>query len=188
MHFVVSASQFPGRTMDGIGFDRGVLEAAGITLDSAVMAVTSGDNSNILIARVARETFGVQRVVARIYDPRRAMVYERLGIPTVASVAWTSARVLRCVLPQDTKAEWVDPTSTFILVERRITAGGAGRTIAQIAESGGRIALLTRNGQPQIPPLTLVLQEGDLVQLMVSSQDVDRIDAELNGTHQAGAH
>jgi trk system potassium uptake protein len=179
--------QFPGRTMTGIGFDRGVLEAAGVTPDSAVMAVTSGDNSNILIARVARETFGVTRVVARIYDPRRAAVYERLGISTVASVAWTSARVLRCVLPQDTQSEWIDPSSTFVLVERRVTASGAGQSVAHIASSGGRVGLLTRHGQPQIPPTTLLLQENDVIQVMIATRDLEQLDAGLNGTQQ-GAH
>ena len=97
-------SDFAGRTLTGIGFDRDLLQSAGITEHSAVLAVTSGDNSNILIARVARETFGVQRVVARIYDPKRAVIYERLGIATVATVAWTAARAIRLVVP--------DPTAT----------------------------------------------------------------------------
>ena len=81
---------FKGRTFKGIGFDRNLLAEAGITPQSAVIAVTSGDNSNILAARVARELYRVERVVARIYDPRRASVYERLGVATVATVTWTS--------------------------------------------------------------------------------------------------
>ena len=73
----------------GVGFDRDTLHEAGIEDAYAFAAVSSGDNSNILAARVARETFGVENVVARIYDPGRAEVYQRLGIPTVATVKWT---------------------------------------------------------------------------------------------------
>ncbi len=178
---------FVGRTMTGIGFDKAVLTAAGISSESGVMAVTSGDNSNILIARVARETFGVQRVVARIYDPRRAVVYERLGIPTVASVAWTSARVLRSVLPQGTEVEWTDPSSTFALIERRISAAGAGRSVAQLDAAGGRVCLVSRSGQPRMPTATLLLQEDDLIQIMVAGDGVDAIDLILTGAHE-GAH
>ena len=93
--FARLGSGFTGQAIAGIGFDRDRLLEAGIERAGALAAVTSGDNSNIMIARVARETFGVERVVARIYDPRRAAIYQRLGIPTVATVAWTSERVLR---------------------------------------------------------------------------------------------
>ena len=86
---------FAGQTITGIGFDRDVLEQAGIKKASAVAAVTNGDNSNILVARVARESFGIENVVARISDPKRAEIYERLGIATVATVKWTSDRILR---------------------------------------------------------------------------------------------
>ncbi len=112
---------FKGTTMVGVGFDRDVLTEAGITPNCAVAAVTSGDNSNILIARVARETFGVKHVVARIYDPRRASIYERLGIATVASVAWTSARVLRHLLASDSTPDWIDPSAKFTIIERRVS-------------------------------------------------------------------
>ena len=90
---------FTGTTVDGIGFDRDTLREAGIEEAGAVASVTNGDNSNILIARVARETFSVERVVARIYDPRRAVIYQRLGIPTVATVAWATERVLGASCP-----------------------------------------------------------------------------------------
>ena len=89
---------FQGRTVTGLGFDRSTLVAAGVEEADAFAAVSSGDNSNIIAARVARETFGVQKVVARIYDSKRAEVYERLGIPTVATVPWTASRLLKSVL------------------------------------------------------------------------------------------
>ena len=178
---------FPGRTMVGIGFDRDVLEEAGIAPDAAVCAVTSGDNSNILIARVARETFGVEHVVARIYDPKRAIVYERLGIPTVASVAWTSARVQRSILPHGAELEWTDPTSSFVLVERRVRGKGAGHSVADVESHGARVCLLSRAGHAQVPPSALLLQEDDVIQVMVAAPSVDALDALLTGQVE-GAH
>jgi trk system potassium uptake protein len=175
---------FAGTTMTGVGFDRDLLSAAGITDKSAVMAVTSGDNSNILIARVARETFGVERVVARIYDPQRAVIYERLGIPTVASVAWTSARALRHVLPDPGQSDWIDPTTTYALVERRVPAAAAGVSIAKLDEAGLRVALLTRTGKARLPEPAILLQQDDVVHLLVPTEatgDVDHALLEVGG-------
>jgi len=177
---------FTGRTLTGIGFDRGVLTEAGISPDCAVMAVTSGDNSNILIARVARETFGVERVVARIYDPRRAAIYERLGIATVASVAWTAARALRHVLPDDGSTDWVDPTARFALVERRVPASAAGTSVAQLEQAGVRLALLRRNGDARIPESGLLLQQDDIVHAMVPGDRLQALDTALS--HTDGDH
>src|SRR5258708_9741690 len=104
--------EFAGERVLGQGFDRDVLLRAGIEEADAFAAVSSGDNSNIISARVARETFGVHQVVARIYDPKRAEVYERLGIPTVATVPWTASRLLKSVLGESTAEAWRDPSGT----------------------------------------------------------------------------
>jgi trk system potassium uptake protein TrkA len=178
---------FKGTTMVGVGFDRDVLTEAGITPDCAVAAVTSGDNSNILIARVARETFGVKHVVARIYDPRRASIYERLGIATVASVTWTSARVLRHLLASDSTPDWIDPSAKFTIVERRVPAAGAGRTVADIeASTSGRVAVLGRFGEASIPPSGTLLQEDDVLHVVIPADSAALLDAALHlteGTH-----
>ena len=108
---------FAGITVTGVGFDREVLRQAGIERADAFAAVSSGDNSNIISARLARETFGVSRVAARIYDQRRAQVYERLGIPTVATVRWTADRMLRHLVPEGNVEMFRDPTSTVSIIE-----------------------------------------------------------------------
>src|SRR6476659_4344044 len=108
---------FQGRTVTGLGFDRSTLVAAGVDEADAFAAVSSGDNSNIIAARLARETFGVQKVVARIYDQRRAEVYERLGIPTVATVRWTADRIVRHLVPEGATELYRDPTSTVAIIE-----------------------------------------------------------------------
>lgn len=168
--FARLGDDFVGRTMVGVGFDRDTLLAAGATPDSAVMAVTSGDNSNILIARVAREDLGVQRVVARIYDPRRAIIYERLGIPTVASVTWSAARAIRHVIPEHQPMEWLDPTARFALVESKVPAAAAGRRVDSIEGAQRRVVLLTRLGEAAVPAPSLLLQEGDLLHLVVAGE------------------
>ncbi len=178
---------FKGTTMVGVGFDRDVLTEAGITPDCAVAAVTSGDNSNILIARVARETFGVKHVVARIYDPRRASIYERLGIATVASVTWTSARVLRHLLISESTPDWIDPSAKFTIIERRVPAAAAGRTVADIeASTAGRVAVLGRFGEASIPPSGTLLQEDDVLHVVVPADHAAQLDEALHltdGTH-----
>ena len=118
-------SGFKGTKVTGIGFDRDVLTEAGIERAGAFAAVSSGDNSNVIAARVARESFGVQRVVARIYDPRRAEVYQRLGIPTVATVAWTADQMLRRLVPEGAESLWRDPTGAVVLAEVAYSDGMA---------------------------------------------------------------
>lgn len=167
--FARLAPDFEGQTMVGVGFDRDVLARAGLTPESSLLAVTSGDNSNILVARVARETFGVERVVARIYDPRRAKVYERLGIPTVATVAWTAGRALRHVLPDAVPIEWLDPTAKFALMEMRVPEEAAGRSVSSFDSVGLRVMLVTRYGEPQMPAQDMLLQQDDLVHVVASS-------------------
>jgi len=178
---------FKGTTMVGVGFDRDVLTEAGITPDCAVAAVTSGDNSNILIARVARETFGVKHVVARIYDPRRASIYERLGIATVASVAWTSARVLRHLLASESTPDWIDPSAKFTIVERRVGASAAGISVANVeAASSGRVAVVGRFGEASIPTPGTLLQEDDVLHVVIPADSGALLDAALEpngGSH-----
>lgn len=154
---------FPGRTITGIGFDREVLLEAGVDPECAVIAVTNGDNSNILIARVARELFRVEKVVARIYDPRRAAIYARLGIPTVASVTWASERILKLIASETSAPEWLDPSSRFEVRECRPTDDMVGLTVAQFENLGRRILLVVRNGHTSQPDQQLVIQDGDVL-------------------------
>lgn len=171
---------FSGKTVVGVGFDRELLAAAGINEQSAVAAVTSGDNSNILIARVAKETFGASHVVARIYDPRRASIYERLGIATVATVAWTSERVLRHLLSAGTTPDWIDPSAKFTMVERRVPAEAAGTSIANLeAATAGRVALLHRFGETSIPAPATLLQEDDQLHVVIAAGNTDVLDQQL---------
>jgi len=169
-------SAFKGERVTGIGFDRTVLIQAGIERADAFAAVSSGDNSNIIAARVARETFGVQRVAARIYDPRRAEVYERLGIPTVATVRWTADQMLRKVLPEGSEALWRDPTGKVVLAEVAFSPAWIGEQVKAVeASTMVRIAFIDRLGQAFVPEAGTVLQEGDVIHVMAKESALDRI-------------
>src|SRR5207237_4598355 len=136
----------------GTGFDRDTLVEAGIEDAGAFAAVSSGDNSNIIAARVARETFGVENVVARIYDPRRAEIYQRLGIPTVATVRWTADQMLRRLLPLGAAPLFRDPSGHVVLAEVPVNAGWVGRRIddMQVTDTF-RIAYVSRLGGAFVP-------------------------------------
>ncbi|NJC68381.1 TrkA family potassium uptake protein [Planosporangium thailandense] len=179
---------FTGLTVTGEGFDRNVLTAAGIERADGFAAVSSGDNSNIISARVARETFGVQRVVARIYDPQRAEVYERLGIPTVATVRWTADRMLRHLV-QDGAAElWRDPTSAIAIVEVPVHAGWIGRPLHALEEAtGARVAYLMRFGIGTLPTASTVIQDGDQVFMLVTDEMMGAV-AKITNAAPEGAH
>lgn len=173
---------FAGAMIEGVGFDRDVLVAAGIETARGLAAVTSGDNSNILAARVARETFGVERVVARIYDPRRAAVYQRLGITTVATVGWTTEQVLRRLLPDSEAVEWVDASARVSLVERDFGSGWVGHRVAEVEVPGRlRVVVVTRLGQAMLPTPELVVQEGDRAHVAVASTALDELGAMMAG-------
>jgi len=167
---------FTGRQVKGMGFDRDTLIAAGIEQASAFAAVSSGDNSNIIAARVARETFGVQRVVARIYDPKRAEVYERLGIPTVATVPWTASRLLKSVLGEATAEAWRDPSGSVRLVQVTPHEAWVGHKITDFeTATGARVGMMTRFGVGELPVASTLIQSGDTLHVFVTDADSDQL-------------
>jgi trk system potassium uptake protein len=176
---------FKGDRITGIGFDRDVLIQAGIEQADSFAAVSSGDNSNIIAARVVRETFGIARVAARIYDPRRAEVYERLGIPTVATVRWTAEKMLRKILPEGAELHWRDPTGHVVMAEVAFSQRWIGEPVKMIeASTQARIAFIDRFGQALVPDGGTVLQDGDVLHVIAREEDIERITAALTrGDH-----
>jgi len=169
-------SGFKGKRITGVGFDQDVLIEAGIEEADAFAAVSSGDNSNVIAARVARESFGVARVAARIYDPRRAEVYQRLGIPTVATVRWTADQMMRRLLPEGSEALWRDPTGAVVLAEVAFSADWVGEKVHALEEaSRARVAYISRLGEAMLPVQGTVLQEGDVLHVVAPESDLARI-------------
>jgi trk system potassium uptake protein TrkA len=178
---------FSGLTVTGEGYDQQVLVAAGIERADGFAAVSSGDNSNIISARVARETFGVQRVVARIYDAKRAEVYERLGIPTVATVRWTADRMLRHFVNEGAEI-WRDPTSSVAIVEVPVHADWVGLPLRAIEDAtGARVAYLMRFGIGALPTASTLLQDGDQVFMLVTDDMTDRV-TKITAAAPEGSH
>lgn len=168
---------FEGRRVHGVGFDRDTLVKAGIDNAYAFAAVSSGDNSNILAARVARETYGVANVVARIYDPGRAELYQRLGIPTVATVRWTADRVIRRLLPHGSVPQHADPSGSVVVAEIATHPAWIGRPLAWIEEHiGARIAYISRLGEGMLPGSQMVFQDKDVLNVICENGDLTRIE------------
>ena len=177
---------FNGDKITGYGFDQEVLEKAGIKRADAFAAVSSGDNSNIIAARVAREQFGIQQVVARIYDPGRAEVYQRLGITTVATVKWTADQVLRRILPAGAEPDFRDPSGAIRVDHVPVPEVWVGqRTVDFQAQTGGRIAWIDRLGEGMLPTRETVIQENDLIHLVMRESDAGHVfDVIKNGPEE----
>jgi trk system potassium uptake protein TrkA len=181
------SAEFSGITVTGIGFDRDVLRSAGIERADAFAAVSSGDNSNIISARLARETYGVTRVVARIYDARRALVYERLGIPTVATIRWAADRMVRHLVPEGTVEVFRDPTSVISIVEAPLHTDWVGRTVGALENAtGARVAYLMRFGVGSLAIPSTVLQDGDQVFMLVTDETVGLVLGVASSAVQGG--
>lgn len=184
------SADFGGLRVTGVGFDRDTLVEAGIEKAEAFAAVSSGDNSNIIAARLARETFGIENVVARIYDSGRAEVYQKLGIPTVATVRWTADQVMRRLLPAGMLSEWRDPSGQVVLAEVEVSPEWIGHGVSQLEEqSGARVALLTRLGNGILPTTGTVVQDGDLVHVTMLWEQREQVERVFStGPSEEGGH
>jgi trk system potassium uptake protein TrkA len=180
---------FKGAMIAGVGFDRDTLVDAGIEKADAFAAVSSGDNSNIIAARVARETFGVGHVVARIYDPLRAEVYERLGIPTIATVPWTANRLLKNLLGGAIDEEWRDPTGQVVMLHVILAEAWVGRRLTSFETATGcRVALISRFGKGELPTQGTVVQAGDELHVTATDDLTEGIRAAAGAGPLGGHH
>jgi trk system potassium uptake protein TrkA len=178
--------RFKGRTVKGIGFDRNVLMEADIEHADAFVATSSSDNANIVAARLARNIFHVPRVVARLYDPQRAEVYQRLGLVTISSTTWGAQRIQELLTHAD-----LDPVLTFgrgevVLITIEAPPHLIGRTVNNITVSGeAGVVSITRKDQAMIPTLGTEFRSGDLIHLAVLASALGRIE-DLLGLGEGG--
>lgn len=181
--------RWSGRAVLGFGFDRDALEQADVKNADAVAAVTGGDNSNIMTARIAHETYDVANVVARIQDPRRAAIYQRLGIATVASVAWASDQVMRRLNPNAHNTEWTDANGALSMIEVSIPAAWAGQKLTALSSGDDhRLVAISRGGTGRLATADLVGQDGDVLHLMVQRDALTELEELLQRGPEGGQH
>ena len=168
--------EWEGPRIVGSGFDRDDLERAGAVGADALAAVTSGDNTNILCARIARDNYEIKNVVARIYDPARADIYMKLGIPTVATSLWTTQQVKRWLLPADDSVEWTASSGTLHLVERIVPDVLAGKPMSFYDHGDSiRVVGLIRGGQGRVNIEGLFAQEDDVLEFLVTTEGLEEL-------------
>lgn len=168
-------------TLIGVGFDRNILESARIKDADGFAAVTSGDNSNIVIARIAKEIYGVSHVAARIYDPTRASLYQRLGISTVASVSWTTDQFIKRIAPENDTSDWVDPTGNVVIIERLLPKHWAGKTFEPLYKPNKfNLIAVTHLGNTSVASSTTKANEDDRVFIACNKDSIDVLDELLN--------
>jgi trk system potassium uptake protein TrkA len=171
---------FDARTIVGIGFDREILEQAGIKEADAFIAVSNGDNSNIVSARVAREHYHVDKVIARIYDPRRAEIYERLNIPTIATVRWAAKQVQYLLFHGKETMRDSLAGGSLLHLQVEIPDHLVGKKISSVTSDGEvEVIGVDRGGAGFIPKDDSTFQEGDVVHFIVHKDQVERFDTLL---------
>lgn len=171
---------FRGKRVVGFAFDKEVLQEAGITDAGAFASVTNGDNSNIVSARVAREFYKVPQVMARIYDPRRAQIYQRLGIQTVATVRWTTDQILRYLIPDEVPVEYTIDNGEVVVTAMQAPREVVGKVATDLDLDGRRkVVALSRFGIPRVPEKGLTIQDGDILHIAIVRGDVPDLTDQL---------
>ena len=171
---------FQAKTIVGLGFDREVLEEAGIKDAEAFVAVSNGDNSNIVSARIAREHYHVAKVIARIYDPRRAEIYERLNIPTVASVRWAASRIMFLLFHGTEEVKETFAGGALLHLQREIPDHLIGKPVSSV-EAKGEVEVIgvERGGDGFIPSSGATFQQGDVAHFVIAARAVAKLDTLL---------
>ena len=168
---------FQAKQVVGVGFDRTVLEEAGIKEADAFIAVSNGDNSNIVSARVAREHYHVPKVIARIYDPRRADIYERLNIPTVASVRWSAQQIQWLLFHGKEELKESFAGGALLHLQLAVPDHLIGKPIASLEEEGNiEVIGVDRGGSGFIPIKGSSFQQGDVAHFVVARDAMEKLD------------
>ncbi len=179
--FAALGPTFKGRTLVGVGFDREVLLAAGVQRADGVAAVTNSDETNIVAARIAREMFRTPCVVARVVDPQKAEIYQRLGVQTISTTVWGINRIAN-LLSYNHLDVVCDLSSSVELVQIELPAMLAGRMVQNLIIPGEvHVVAIKRSGQTFLPTGSASLQHGDLLYLAVQAASADRLTALLRG-------
>jgi trk system potassium uptake protein len=177
---------FDGRTIQGHGMDRTALERAGIATAQALAAATSSDNVNTIVARIARDIYHVNRVVARLYNPRRAAVYEKLSLQTISSSSWGAHRIEQLLVHPGMQSVFSAGNGEVQIFELTVPAEWSGRRISDLVPVEHAIPVaLARNGKGFLPRLDNTLESQDILQVSSTAEGVrmlrERIHENGNG-------
>jgi trk system potassium uptake protein TrkA len=179
---------FRGRTVEGEGFDPAVLRRAGIEAAGALAAVTSSDSVNVVAARLARDTFRVPRVVARVYNPRRLSIYETFHIDTVVSTTWGAQRIAQMLLDPPLAVVSAVASGEVHLVEVRAPASWSGRELESVfPDASARVAAITRGGHAYLPASGARLEAGDRLLVSLTKDGLLRLRSDLGLNGQGGS-
>ncbi len=173
-------ANFRGRVIRGVGFDKSVLTDAGIEKADAFVAASSSDNANIVAARIARNIFHVPRVVARLYDPRRAEIYQRLGLTTISSTTWAAERIRQVLTHTDFDVWDIFGRGEVSIVSLDAPSHLVGRSVAQLNVPGEAMVIaITRKDHALMPISGTEIQNGDLLHMAVVSSAMPRLEEML---------
>jgi trk system potassium uptake protein len=170
-------TKFKGKLLSGLGFDRNILIEAGIEQCDAFAAVSASDNANIVAARIARNIFKVPRVIARLYDPRRAEIYQKLGLMTISTTTWGAERIFELITHADLDVLYTFGRGEVAMISQEISSLLDGRTPKDITIPGEiNLVSVTRNDKAFIPSPGTTFKEGDIVHLAVLSTSMPRLE------------
>jgi trk system potassium uptake protein TrkA len=167
---------FLGRTVQGEALDRKALQRAGVETADALAAVTSSDNVNAIVARIARDVFHVERVVARVYKPSRAPIYEKLDLQTVSSSSWAAQRIKQMMTHPGLTSLSITAEGEVQIYEMKVPDHWAGHPLSEFLPEGKvNPSIVLRNGQSILPTPATILAPGDLLQLSATTDGANAL-------------
>ncbi len=177
---------YTGRSVQGDALDRLVLERAGIETADALAAVTASDNLNVIVASIARKIYNIQRVVTRVYNPRRRPIYEKLNVQTVSSSSWGAHRIAQLLDQPGLQSVYTAGNGEVQICELSVPAEWSGRKLSDLVPSGSALPVsLARAGHGLLPGVDMLLQAEDVLQVSATDDGLrilrQRIHAEASG-------
>lgn len=178
--FALLGGHFQGRKITGVGFDKDVMERAGIKMADAVIACTINDETNALVGRIARNIYRVPRVISRLYDPRKAEIYQTLGIQTICTTTWGIKRVTELLSYRQLDSVLTIGDTDVDLVRIDVPELLVGKTVQELTSLGEyQVVSIGRNNQAFIPMLGTTFEHGDIIYISVLSPSVYKLKSRL---------
>jgi trk system potassium uptake protein len=169
---------FSGRKIHGVGFDKEILIQAGIEQAEAFAATSASDNANIIAARIAQSIYHVPRVVARLYDPRRAEIYRRLGLITISMTSWGAEKINEFLTHTGLDAVQTFGKGEVSMVMFEVPAALEGHAVKDLNIPGEiQVGVISRDGECFIPMLNTTFQARDIIHVLVNSKSMDQLEA-----------